>query len=298
MTDTVAASEAEATGTARQRVQAEGFVSAKPDSLRRDDSALAYHPSVIDKLYQQGSARIRFPDTTSGPLQAVLLNTAGGLTGADNIRWAGSAEQQSHLSISTAACEKIYRSHGPDANQTTRLSVGHHARLEWLPQESILFNGACLRRTMDVQLAERSEVLLLESLVFGRQAMGETIEQLRVRDHWRIFRGGELLHAEALRLDMNAQADARKSCMLHHYSAISTILFVSNAREEQLNLIADRVRSITDCQSGTLRLGASVLPSRLVVRVLATDSYQLRKFLIPCLQVLNNGRPVPAVWKV
>jgi len=60
----------------------------------------------------------------SGPLQAVLLNTAGGLAGDDNILWAGSAEDQAHLSISTAACEKIYRSHGTDANQTTRLNVG------------------------------------------------------------------------------------------------------------------------------------------------------------------------------
>ena len=282
----------------RQRVQAEGSVSAKPDSLRLADAAIGYQPSVIDKLYQQGSARIRFPDMASGPLQAVLLNTAGGLTGDDNILWSGSAADQSHLSISTAACEKIYRSHGPDAIQTTRLSVAHHARLEWLPQESILFNGACLKRTMDVQLAEQSEVLLVESLVFGRQAMNETIEQLRVRDHWRIFRGGKLLHAEALRLDMNDRDHARNPCILHHYSAISTILFVSNFNEEQLNLMADRVRSIRACKSDTVRLGASVLPSRLVVRVLAADSYQLRKFLIPCLELFNNGRPVPAVWKV
>ena len=199
MSDTVAAGEAVAMGIAPQRVHAEGFVSAKPESLWPDDPALACRPSVIDKLYQQGSARIRFPDTATGPLQAVLLNTAGGLAGDDNILWAGSAEDQAHLSISTAACEKIYRSHGTDANQTTRLNLGYRARLDWLPQESILFNGACLKRTMDVQL---------------------------------------------------------------------------------------------------VRLGASVLPSRLVVRVLAADSYQLKKFLIPCLELLNNGRPVPAVWKV
>ena len=286
-------------GVARQRVQAEGFVSAKPERHLNVDTPVAYQPSVIDQLYQQGSARIRFPDmAASGPLQAVLLNTAGGLTGDDEIRWTGAAGEQSHLCLSTAACEKIYRSHGPDARQATRLEVASGARLEWLPQESILFNGACLNRTMHVQLAEQSEALLVESLVFGRQAMNESIARLRVRDQWRIHRGGKLLHAEALQIDFNDQLDARKMCMLHHFSAISTILFVGNGNDEQLISVADRIRSIAGSDPDEVRFGASVLPSRLVVRVLATDSYQLRKFLIPCLELLNNGRAVPAVWKV
>ena len=224
MTDAVVA--CSAPGIARQRVQAEGFVSAKPEHHQNADTAIGYQPSVIDQLYQQGSARIRFPDmAASGPLQAVLLNTAGGLTGDDDMQWAGAAGEQSHLCISTAACEKIYRSHGPDARQTTRLDVASGARLEWLPQESILFNGACLNRTMHVQLAEQSEALLVESLVLGRQAMNESIEQLRVRDQWRIYRGGKLLHAEALQLDISDRYGcstdvhaASLQCNQHHSS--------------------------------------------------------------------------------
>lgn len=298
----------EAPRIARQRVQAEGSVSAKPDSkdyidarpngASNTESGTSYQPSVIDKLYQQGSARIRFPDSAGSALQAVLINTAGGLTGDDNIRWSGSAAANAHLSISTAACEKIYRSHGPDARQSTQLTVGRQGRLEWLPQESILFNGACLSRTMNVQLEEQSELLLVESLVLGRQAMDETIRQVRVRDHWRIFRNGVLLHAEALRLDVNETKNMRQPSMLHHYGAISTVVFVSSATKEQLTLTANRIRSITAPPSQAIRIGLSVLPSRLVMRVLAEDSYQLRKILIPCLDILNNGRSVPAVWSV
>ena len=99
----------------RQRIQAAGHVSAKPLVAVPEPCALA--PSGIDQLYQQGSARIRFPGSEPGALQAVLLNTAGGLTGDDNIHWTADAAAHAHLNVSTAACEKVYRTHGPAAVQ-------------------------------------------------------------------------------------------------------------------------------------------------------------------------------------
>lgn len=253
---------------------------------------------MLDQLYQQGSARIRFPNTAPGPLQAVLLNTAGGLTGNDHIHWQASAEEHSHLCISTAACEKIYRTHGPAAIQQSTLRVANKARLEWLPQESILFNGSHLNRSMEVNLEEHAEALIVESLVLGRQAMNEDVDSICVRDRWRIYRNKQLLHAEDLYLDMNEHNDARTQCILHQFSAITTIVMIGNQPDEWFNTLLSSVRSLVPEQSPRIKIGASVLPSRLVVRALAQDSFQLRKFLIPCIELLNSGRPVPTVWKV
>lgn len=273
---------------ARQRISAAAHVSAKPDA----------GSNAIDSLYQQGSARIRFPRTQPGALQAVLLNTAGGLTGDDHIHWTAHAKSCSHLNISTAACEKIYRTHGPPAHQTTTLDVEPQARLEWLPQESIVFNGARLNRSMDVQLGSQAEALIGESLVLGRQAMQESTDNIVIHDRWRIFRGGRLQHAEDLRIVTGKDGFAQQACMLHHYSAISTVVLLTEQTREWFQMKQAQVRQLTLPATDNIRVGVSVMPSRLVIRVLASNSFQLRKFLIPCVEILNDGRPVPTVWNV
>ncbi|MFK7861310.1 MAG: urease accessory protein UreD [Granulosicoccus sp.] len=286
-------------GGRRQRIHAEGHVSAK---ARRHKPGSHIHKgltdSVLDKLYQQGSARIRFPNTEPETLHAILLNTAGGLTGDDQIHWKADAGKHTHLCVSTAACEKIYRTHGPAAIQKSTLRVANNARLEWLPQESILFNGCHLDRSMNVYLEEHAEALIVESLILGRQAMKEDIDTLCVRDRWRIYRDNHLLHAEDFFLDMHQHNNARTQCVLHQYSAISTLVLIGNHSDEWYDALMSRVRALAPAGFSDIRIGASVLPSRLVVRVLAHDSFQLRKFLIPCINLLNDGRSVPTVWNV
>lgn len=278
----------------RQRINAAAHVSAKPVSAHGQRPG----PSTIDTLFQQGSARIRFPKTQPGALQAVLLNTAGGLTGDDCIRWTASADRYAHLNVSTAACEKIYRTHGPAARQTSTLSVASYGRLEWLPQESIVFNGASLDRTLNVQLDENAEALIVESLIFGRQAMQEATDKIVVHDRWRIHRAGRLQHAEDLRIDTGMENNARGACMLHHFSAISTVILLVEQSEEWFQRKQSSLRALPRAVAEHVRLGVSVLPSRLVIRVLASDSFQLRKILIPCIELLNEGRSLPTVWKV
>lgn len=278
--------------SSRQRIDARAHISSKKVDNK----------SSIDTLYQQGSARIRFPSIAPcaqpSALQAVLINTAGGLTGDDRIHWQGTAQPNSHLSISTAACEKIYRTHGPDAHQQTTLHVANNARLEWLPQEAILFDGSKLSRTLNVELETNAECLLIESVVFGRQAMQERIDNIAIHDRWRIYRNNRLLHAEDFRLNMQDQQNIQSPCILHHHRAISTLILVNNKSSEWLNNQVQLIRQLAKLHHQYVQVGASALPHRLVVRVLATDSYHLRDFLLPCVTVLNDGRPVPTVWNV
>lgn len=225
------------------------------------------------------------------------MNTAGGLTGGDYIRWSATAQSGSHLRISTAACEKLYRTHGPDAIQDTELVIENGARLDWLPQETIVFNASALKRKLEVKVAEDATALLVESIILGRKAMLEAVDTLTLHDRWRIYRAGKLLHAEDFRLDIQDLHDARQQSRLHQFGAFSTIVLVSPNPAECLRLLASKVHRLIPDDAALIQAAASVMPNRLVVRVLAVDGMSLRKFLIPCIELLNDDS-IPQVWNV
>src|SRR5262249_23494865 len=149
---------------------------------------------------EQGSLRVRFPGPIGRELEAVLVNTAGGMAGGDRFAIDIAAEAGAQLVVGTAAAEKIYRSNADATCVAVRLDIAAGATLRWLPQETILFDRARLDRRIDVDLAEGASLLLAEAVVFGRTAMGESVVQGELIDRWRIRVGGRLVFAESVRL--------------------------------------------------------------------------------------------------
>jgi len=278
----------------RQRLRAAGSIT----------GAGACH--VLSELHQSGGAKIRLPRSGRQGLSAVLLNTAGGLTGGDRIDWSASADRGARVVVASAASEKVYRTHGPDAEQNTTLHVGPDARLDWLPQETILFDRSRLRRTLTATLSPDACLLVVEALVLGRRASGETLRTAAVRDDWRIHRDGRLLHAESLRIDTDAwQALAQGTGTLHGIGAIATILWCAPDRRESLRSLAAELHASLDARRtsvddlGVRRLGgASALEGRVVVRLAASSGFELRKMLLPSLSRLQGDAPLPRVWHV
>ncbi len=128
--------------------------------------------------------------------------------------------------VTTQACERIYKSTGDTGRQESVIRVGAGASLFWLPQETILFDGGRLRRGLDVSLEADARFLGLETLVFGREAMGETVASAFFHDRWRI-RGadGDLVHADDVRFDLRGAgetADARPSSAATAFSRRSS----------------------------------------------------------------------------
>ena len=137
-----------------------------------------------------------------GPLgEAVIVNTGGGMTGGDRFAIDIVLAEGASMVTGTAAAEKIYRSTGPDTEVDVTLTIGADARLVWLPQETILFNRARLKRRIDIDLAGSASLLMAETVVFGRAAMGEAIDQGFFADRWRVRRAGTLVYADSARLD-------------------------------------------------------------------------------------------------
>src|SRR6201990_1526326 len=152
-------------------------------------------------LHEAGSLRVRFPSPEGQGLSAVFVNTAGGIAGGDRFDFDIAAGEGSSLTVTTAAAEKIYRSHGPAAQIDITLRDAAGAHLAWLPQETILFDQARVSRRIDIDLADTASLLLCEIVVFGRAAMGERMRQGEFVDRWRIRRGGRLVFARTMPRD-------------------------------------------------------------------------------------------------
>jgi urease accessory protein len=244
----------------------------------------ARNATVIDRLYEDGCAKIRLPNTHDRSRQAVLINTAGGLTGGDDLRWQADAGPGTHFVLTTQACERIYRSLGTDAEVTISLAAGDEARLDWLPQETILFEGSRLRRRLEVDLAATATFCAVEAVLLGREAMGEAARTAILRDDWRIRREGRLIHAEATRLSADPLEREARS-LLDGAGAFATILYVGADAGKRLETVRETL---------TGRSGASVVGERLIVRAIAPSGLALRRIIGPVMARLSGS--LPRLW--
>ncbi|WP_171616869.1 urease accessory protein UreD [Roseicella sp. DB1501] len=195
--------------------------------------------TVLRHLYQQAPLRILFPRPEPGePPTAALLNCAGGLAGGDALRQAVRLEEGACATLSTAAAEKVYRSLGPETRIESHLALGSAARLEWLPQETILFDGARLDRRMRVDLAPGAVLLATEMLVFGRVARGERMAAGMLRDRWRLHRpDGALLWVDGLVLEDGMPAAEADPFGFAGVEALGTLLLAGGAAEAMRDLL-------------------------------------------------------------
>jgi len=133
-----------------------------------------------------------------------LLHPPGGVVAGDHLSIDARAETGAHALITTPAAGKFYRSGGGEAQQTVNLSVADGASLEWLPQETIVYDGACLKAGMHIDLAEQGRFVAWEIMVLGRPAAGEAFTDGYAELQWRIRLAGRLFYLE--RQHLNAQA--------------------------------------------------------------------------------------------
>ncbi|MCW3848059.1 urease accessory protein UreD [Sphingomonas sp. LB-2] len=220
----------------------------------------------------------------------MLLNTAGGLTGGDRMRWEASAGRGANLRVTTQTAERVYRSNSGDALVETHLHAEAGAALEWLPQETILFDGARLSRTLSIELANNASLLAVEAIVFGRRAHGECVRSGALRDQWRVRQGGRLIYADNVRIDGDIAALADRPATLGGAQAFATLLLAGHGR-----MPIETLRAILPDDDG-LEAGASALPHVTIVRVIAAHGDILRPALAGLLHALR-GAALPRVWQ-
>ncbi len=258
-------------------------------AVGRLEIAVARHgeQSRRSRVHEQGCLRARFPYPQAEALEAVIVNTAGGIAGGDRHDIDVVLDDGTGLAVSTAAAEKIYRSLGPDARIAVKLGVGPGATLAWLPQETILFDRARLARDIEVDLADGASLVLAEAVLFGRTAMGECVESGRLFDRWRLRRGGRLIFAESVKLDGTVARTLAQSAVAAGATAIATVLIVP-ADEA----VVQRVRAL-DTFAG--EVGISAWNGLALIRLCAPEGAALRRDLIAVLMAVRQTA-LPRVW--
>ena len=251
--------------------------------------------TVLDRLRQEGCLKARFPRVEPNAwTMAVTLNSSGGVAGGDSLRFAFTAGQGTKACVAGQAAERFYRSvaGGTPAEVRTRLTVASGAALEWLPQETILFDRAVLDRRLHIELASDASFLGIEAIVFGRLAMGEQVRRGWLRDLIRVRRGGDLILHDAIRLDGEIGALLSRRAIGGDARALATIVHVAPDAEARLSGLRDALTAVRSAAEAA----ASAWNGMLVVRVLAPDSAALRLTVMEALEVLRDGRPLPRVW--
>ncbi|HLI99212.1 MAG TPA: urease accessory protein UreD [Bradyrhizobium sp.] len=239
-------------------------------------------------LHESGSLRVRFPSPEDEGLSAVLVNTAGGLAGGDRFDVEVAAGEATRLTVTTAAAEKIYRTQGPPAELHIALKAEGRAHLSWLPQETILFDRARIRRCFDIDLSEDASLLLCEIVVFGRLAMGERMREGEFSDRWRLSRGGKLIFAENIRLDGDIGGKLAKPAVAKGGAAIGTALIVPG--DEAL---VERIRELSETFGG--EVGLSAWNGFAMARFCAQDAGRLRADMMAVLG-RASASALPRLW--
>jgi len=247
--------------------------------------------SRLRHLAQEAPLRALFPtvEPDEAP-EAAIVNTGGGVVGGDRYSLDIEVEAGAALTITTPAAEKIYRSGGESAEIVTHLRCGEGARLEWLPQETILFDGARLRRRLEIDLSPNARFLGVETILFGRRASGEFLNSGALRDAWTLCVGGRPIWADAIGLSGDIAAHRAGRFGIRDAAGYATIVIAGPSAAALLPRARDIAQGAATLVNGVLLL-----------RFLDSDAARLRGAVIETLATFRpsatGGRgSAPRLW--
>ena len=229
---------------------------------------------------------------------SVVLHTAGGIVGGDRLSQAIHLEPNTHALLTTAAASKIYRSNGQQARQTINIQVDEGACLEWLPQETIVFNGAIYRQDLRVELAPGANWLGWEVTRFGRSARGEKFLQGEWRSHTEVWQQGQPLWIDRQWLPGGEETFNS----LHGLAGLPVVASLAWVGQAVSPEIVDKARMLWSAQERQGEAGVTQLISGLLCRYRGSSTFEVRNWFTDVWQLLRLsllGRPVtkPRVWQ-
>jgi urease accessory protein len=175
------------------------------------------------------------------------------------------------------------------------LEAREFARLAWLPQETIVFNGARIHRTTEIELFSGAELLALEWLVLGRAARGEIMVCGSVLDGWRVKKDGRLIWADSFRISGEIFGHLSRKALLSNFNSIATLVYFGPSLDRRLEFLWELLPSL-GCECAV-----TLVSGLIVTRFAAKQSSDLKLALRSFLQQFERelgSRPfrVPKMW--
>lgn len=224
---------------------------------------------------------------------AIVVHPPGGVVGGDQLTLKVHVGTTAAALIATPGAAKWYRANGYVSSQDIHLNAALAASLEWLPQETIFFNGAQVKLATTVELAADATYLGCEILCFGRTASGEQFDHGSIRQHTTIRRDGKLIWFEQGRID-GGDAVMHSPLGLAGATVSATLLACGK------NLSAAALTSLREALGA--EVGVTQMKSVLVVRYLGTTSEVARRIMLTAWQhlrpaMLQREAITPRIWE-
>jgi urease accessory protein len=240
-------------------------------------------------LRQCGCLRACFPRAAGCAVDAVLLNTSGGIADGDQLETVLQAGPGSVLVAASQAAERVYRAREGAAAARVRVgvTVGAGARIDYLPQATILFDGGALERTLRIDMAADAVYVGVEMLLLGRAASGEVLRQVRLRDTVMLRRDGRLVLHDSVRLDGRVDAVLGGPATAAGARAVASLIYAGPEAGARLNRLRGTLEGLGVLYGASVREG---------VVVAGGGGGGGRRAVAAALGVLRDGMALPLVW--
>ncbi len=253
-----------------------------------------YGPLRVQKaLYPEGDA----------VCQILMLHPPAGIAGGDQLQIDVEVAADAHAQLTTPGAGKWYKARGVDqtlATQDITLSVAAGGKLEWLPQEVIVFDQANARSATTISLAEGARAIGWDILCLGRQASGEAFERGSFRQRLRLQRpDGTPLWQEAMHLQ-GSDAAMRSAVALNGYSTFGTLWLAGiDTKSAPDTTLIEELRTLT-IRSGTY--GLSALPQTTIIRAMSDSAEAIRQYFeavwaLARPHLLQREAMTPRIWR-
>ena len=230
--------------------------------------------------------------------QAIVLHPPSGIAGGDQLAISAEVDAGAHAQLTTPGAGKWYRSGGAEASQCIDFTVGEGATLEWLPQETIVFDGAQARMETRVSLAADSRYIGWDILCLGRAASGERFEKGEISLFFRVDRGNQPIWLERGQMAGNDPMLSSPAGWAGH-SVCGTLLCSFPELPQHAAALLEAQRAIAPAE--VAQHGITALPGVLIARYLGDNSEAARLWFAELWKILRPaccGRPavIPRIW--
>ncbi len=250
----------------------------------------------------QAPLKIQRPFYPEGPevCHSVILHTAGGIVGGDRLTLTLQLQPHAHTLITTAAASKLYRSTGPTAQQQIHIDIAAGACLEWLPQETIVFDQARYRQDLRINLAPGAHWLGWEITRFGRSASGEKFVSGDWRSHTEVWQGDRPLWIDRQWLPGSPEI-FHSPHGLADCPVVGSFAWIGQPVDRELIEAARNLASQTLPDLSPAQFGVTELPLGMLCRYRGSSNLEVRRGFCAIWHLLRLSflkRPAcaPRVW--
>jgi urease accessory protein len=247
-----------------------------------------------------GPLRVQKPLYPEHPsiCHSIIVHPPGGVVGGDELHIDVDAGPEARALLATPGAAKWYRSNGHRSRQRLRIHIAKGAALEWLPQETIIFNAADIELDTLIDLGGDATYIGCEILCFGRTASDERFDQGRVQQSITIRRDGKPLWLEQGLLQGGSRPMLSPLGLGGHSVCASLIAVSPAAGATVLNSLREQCAASS---KGRGQLGVTHMKSVIIVRYLGNTSEVAREVMLTAWKVLRPallGSPavVPRIW--